>query len=151
MINFAAAIDRELLAELKEASLVTPIVLEAIHGRLDDEEHTDLNEFLLAGADLIDEREWLIWMIRRHGCYRFGPVRLAVDAGGERWVQAGLADAERIREAANLPYAVLPVPKAGQPACMVAVLRPDLPVSGLRAAATLRELRQLRADWARVR
>ena len=43
MINFAAAIDRELLAELKEASLVTPIVLEAIHGRLDDEEHTDLN------------------------------------------------------------------------------------------------------------
>jgi hypothetical protein len=138
MITFAAPEDREMLAELKEAGLVTPIVLEAIHHRLDRMENPDLNGFLLAGAEVIDELDWLSWLIRRHGCYRFGPVRLGIEVGSERWT-----------ESPNLPYAVLPVPQEGMRKCLAGVLRPDLPVNGLRAAATLKELRQLKADWER--
>jgi hypothetical protein len=139
MITFTAAADRELLSELKEAGLVTPIVLEAIHSTLAEAENPALNDFLLAGAEWIDEREWLTWLIRHHACYRFGPVRLTK---GFRVSEAGLD-----RAGPNLPYAALPVPQEGEPGWLVGVLRPDLPVLGLRAAATLLELRELKAGW----
>ena len=148
MIVFEDSRDRELLAELKEAGLVTPITLEAICGRLAAREDPGLSEFLLAGAELIDEADWLTWMIRRHGCYRFGPVQLAADFGSERW-QAAVGGGELfpLSQHPNLPYALLPVPAAGRAACLVAVLRPDHPIAGLPAAATLAELRELRGRW----
>ncbi len=148
MIVFEEARDRELLAELKEAGLVTPITLEAICGRLGTREDPGLSEFLLAGFDLIGEADWLTWMIRRHGCYRFGPVQLAADFGSERWQAAvGGGELPPLPQHPNLPYALLPVPASGRPACLVAVLRPDHPVAGLPAAATLKELRELRQRW----
>jgi hypothetical protein len=147
MIVFEETRDRELLAELKEAGLVTPITLEAICARLASWEDPGLSEFLLAGAELIDEANWLTWMIRRHGCYRFGPVKLAADFGSERWQAVASGELPPVSHHPNLPYALLPVPASGRPACLVAVLRPDYPVSGLPAAATLTEIRELRRRW----
>lgn len=148
MILFEDPRDRELLAELKEAGLVSPITLEAICSQLPPREEPGLSEFLLAGAEQIKEADWLTWMIRRHGCYRFGPVRLSPDFGSLRWqALAGGGEPGPVALHPNLPYALLPVPAAGRPSCLVAVLRPDYPVPGLPAAATLRELRDVRQAW----
>jgi len=147
MIVFEDTRDRELLAELKEAGLVTPITLESICARLVPGEEPGLSEFLLAGADLVPEADWLTWMIRRHGCFRFGPVHLAADFGSERWQALAYRELPPLEQHPNLPYAMLPVPAAGRPACLVAVLRPDYPVPGLPAAATLPEIRDLRRRW----
>jgi len=147
MIVFEDVRDRELLAELKEVGLVTPITLEAICEQLGSRDEVGLSEFLLAGADLIDVPEWLTWMIRHHGCYRFGPVRLAASLGPEGWQDEGPGEFHRILHSPNLPYARLPVPAVGRAASLIGVLRPDYPIAGLPAAATLPELRELRNRW----
>lgn len=137
--------DGELFAELREVGLVNPKAIGKIEDLLGRPETCTLNDFLLSGCGVIPERDWLSWLIRRHGCHRFG--RVAWDPGMA--VPAGLdADTEP-----NLPYRL-----AAGGCALVAVLRPDVadatreclgPVRPLWAAATLSELGALRAAWSR--
>ncbi|HEY3755211.1 MAG TPA: hypothetical protein VGL42_03580 [Opitutaceae bacterium] len=137
MAAFIAPKERELLAELKEAAILTPAVIDSMHAALGRAENFSFDEFLLAGADVIDERHWITWLIRHRGCYRFGPVRLAPEA--RNWPP--LVAAEQPLPS-NLPYT-----RAESGIFLVGVLRPDLKVNGYRAAGTLRELRELRTAW----
>jgi hypothetical protein len=139
------AADGEFLAELREAGLVTPDVIEQVDARLGRPEMGTLNEFLLAGADSIPEKPWLTWLIRRHGCHRFGRVEWPEDSAS--WARA------EPPEDGNLPYR-----QCRDRSLLLAVLRPDLlaarppPWSGTchRAAATLAEIRSLQAAWRRA-
>jgi hypothetical protein len=135
-------VDGELMAELRDVGLLDPALIERIDMALDRPETGTLTEFLLGGADFVAENAWLFWLIRRHGCQRFGPVGWRPEA--EPWAREGPpADG-------NLPYRTCP--DAG---CLVAVLRPDLlaatarrwPGPLHRAAATLREMRALHSAW----
>jgi len=143
MMHFAEpAADGELMAELRDAGLLAPDVIERIDLLLGQPETGTLNDFLLAGAEVIPEKPWLTWLIRRHGCHRFG--RVAWDGAAAGWSQM-----EMPREG-NLPYR-----ECAGSSLLVAVLRPDLmaatarqwPVPQLRAAATLAEMRALHAAW----
>ena len=136
--------DGELLAELKDEGVLTPDVIARTEASMGRPESGTLNAFLLAGADFIPERTWLAWLIRRHGCHRFG--RVLWDDGAAAWAARGLpADG-------NLPYRTCP-----DGAVLVAILRPDLSAAtGTRlkparmhpAAATLAEIRALAFAWA---
>ncbi|MDP9169514.1 MAG: hypothetical protein M3N54_02750, partial [Acidobacteriota bacterium] len=75
-------------------------------------------------------------------CHRFGPVRLPAHA--ESW--AGAVPPRDAALPANLPWLRL-----SNGTTVRAILRPDLPAEGYRAAATLHELRELRRAWDRVR
>ena len=136
--------DRELMAELKDAGLLSPDIIERIDVRMGRPETGTLDAFLLAGADSISEPDWISWLIRRHGCHRFGPVVWAEDMGSR--VQGDLT------AVSNLPY------KASRDGgLLVAMLRPDRREESaerfraprlLWAAATLREAEALRTAWA---
>ena len=135
--------DHELLAELKEAGILAPDTIERIDASLGRPEAGALDDFLLAGAGVISEKDWLGWLIRRHGCHRFGLV--SWDDEALRWRPAGEI------AGCNLPYRAA---ADGRP--MVAVLRPDqLPATAavlqgarpLWAAASLEEIRALRRAW----
>lgn len=136
--------DGALAAELKDAGLLAPDVVERIEAALHRPETGTMNEFLLAGADWIPERAWLSWLIRRHGCHRFGSVGGSPATGEPR----GAVPAD-----GNLPCR-----RCGDGSIVVAVLRPDRMAETarrwprtavLRAAASLREIRALHEAWAR--
>jgi len=140
-----SALDGELFGELREAGILTPEVIDRIDALMERPETGTLNNFLLAGADLVPEKTWLTWLIRRHGCHRFGRVSLHDEMLG--WRRDGPA------LDGNLPYR-----RATDGSVFVAVLRPDLkegavkgwPMSRLMwAAASLRELSDLHAAWRR--
>jgi hypothetical protein len=141
MMHFIdAAIDGELLAELKDAGVLAPPVIDRTHREMGRPESGTLNDFLLAGADIIPEQPWLGWLIRRHGCHRFG--RVARHGHVPSW------DRESFPSDGNLPYR-----QSSAAALLVAVLRPDLLAATSRrlaparlhwAAGSLRELRELR-------
>jgi len=136
---YEAARDGAFLAELREFGLLTPDVMERIDAALNRPETGTLNEFLLAGAEFVSEPDWLTWLIRQHGCHRFGR------AGWRGPVAAG-PGAE-----GNQPFR-----RVWDGSVLVAVLRPDRwaetegRMAGFRlhrAAATLRELRALHVSW----
>jgi hypothetical protein len=141
MMHFTdAAIDGELLAELKDAGVLTPAVIDRIHQAMGRPESGGLNDFLLAGAELVPDGPWLSWLIRRHGCHRFGRVFRHEEA--PPWI------GESPPQDGNLPYR-----QASAGTLLVAVLRPDLRAGTSRrlaparlhwAAGTLPELRKLR-------
>jgi hypothetical protein len=143
MMHFTEpAADGELMAELRDAGILAPDAIDRIDALLGRPEIGTLNEFLLAGAEIIPEKPWLTWLIRRHGCHRFGRVT---------WQAEAAAWAQRDRPAeGNLPYR-----ECEDHSLLVAVLRPDLlaltssqwSVPLHRAAATLAELRELHAAW----
>jgi hypothetical protein len=135
--------DGELMAELREVSLLSPDILERIDARMGQPETGTLDDLLLAGADWICEPDWISWLIRRHGCHRFGPVSWAKETGFRaRGEVAALS---------NLPYRV-----SADGGLLIATLRPDRRAEAaasfpaprlLWAAATLRETRTLRSEW----
>jgi hypothetical protein len=135
--------DADLLAELRDAGLLTPETIERIDVRMGRPESGRLDDFLLAGAGDIPAPDWIAWLIRRHGCHRFGPVR---------WNEA-LGRGPQIEpvDSPNLPYGM-----SRDGGLLVAVLRPDLRSALERrrlaprllwAAATLRECADLRSAW----
>jgi hypothetical protein len=137
--------DAPMLAELKEMGILTPAMIERIDLKLNRPETGTLNELLLAGAEIVAERDWLSWQIRRHGCHRFGRVAWREEAA--EWAQANPPSD------GNLPYRR---GLNGNP--LVALLRPDLweataarfgRAQPHRAAATLGEIRELARAWAR--
>jgi hypothetical protein len=137
--------DEALASELRESGILTPDVIERIDAALGRPEHCDLDDFLLSGAEIIKAADWLSWLIRRHGCHRFGRVAWHEDA--REWLRGGMPDD------LNLPYRRC---ADGRP--LVAVLRPDkvtLTVERMRketpvwAAATLAEVRALKIAWER--
>ena len=147
MIHFInAAVDNEQMAALRDAGILTPSVIEKINAILGLRESGTLNEFLLAGADVISPEPWLAWLVRRHGCHRFGRVLFrddAIDLG-----RPGIA------EESNLPYR-----RAASGSPMVALMRPDLFAATAKrlggcniykAAATLPEIRALHLAWNRL-
>ncbi len=128
-----------LVAELKDEGLLTPAVIARVGEAMGAREPAGLNAFLLAGADLIPEKPWLSWLIRRHGCHRFGRVCARLDAAGDEAV-------------GRPPDGNAPYRRCADGSVLVAVMRPDLMpgtadrLKGLRlhrAAATLREMRDL--------
>ena len=141
------AVDGELMAELRDVGLLDPSLIERIHALMGQPESGTLNDFLLAGAEVIAENAWLFWLIRRHDCQRFGQVRWRPEA--EPWAQDGPPPA------GNLPYR-----GCSDGGGLLAILRPDLlaatpPVAGWpqplhRAAATLREMRALHLAWQEI-
>jgi hypothetical protein len=139
--------DGGLLADLKDAGILDPGTMERIHESMGRPESGTLSDFLLAGAELIPENPWLYWLIRRHGCHRFG--RVAWPA--EKDTLGGVPSSGP----PNLPYRC-----TAEGAWMVAVLRPDqlavtasllAPRRLLWAAGTLLELRNLRNSWVNAR
>jgi hypothetical protein len=138
-------IDGELMAELRDVGLLDPSLIEQIDRAMGRPEAGTLNEFLLAGADVISENAWLFWLIRQHGCQRFGRVSWRPEA--EAWAQAGPPPD------GNLPYRA-----CSDGGRLLAVLRPDLlsatverwPSPLHRAAATLGEMRALHRAWEQV-
>jgi hypothetical protein len=145
MIHFRdAVVDGEWMAELKDAGLLAPDGIDRIFKLMGRPEIGTLNEFLLAGADHVPENAWLSWLIRHHGCHRYGKAVWRGEAIS--WEQNGLPPE------GNLPYRQC----ADNNALIVAVLRPDLlhatgerlkPRAWYRAAATLREMRDLHDVW----
>jgi hypothetical protein len=139
MLHFPDAVDREWLAEIKDAGLLAPDAIERIHGLMGRPESAPLNDFLIAGAGVVAEGPWLSWLIRRHGCHRHGkptgPLALP------------LAPSEGIPPDGNLAYR-----RGADSSILVAVLRPDLlPATAQRlaggwhrSAVTLREMGALR-------
>jgi hypothetical protein len=148
MMHFLdAAVDGELLAELKDAGVLTPDAIDRIHLEMGRPECGTLSEFLLAGAGIVPEKPWLYWLIRRHGCHRFGRVILEE---GEAVCTGAAPQAED-----NLPYR-----QCTDGALLVAVLRPDRTAATAQrlaprrlhwAAGTLAEMRDLRASWIKLR
>jgi hypothetical protein len=137
--------DETLVSELREAGVLTPDVMEHIDASLGRPEDCLLDEFLLSGAEFIRENDWISWLIRRHGCHRFG--RVFWPDNGSAWINGCLPDD------GNIAYR-----RCANGDVLVAVLRPDkIPdtserLKGVRplwAAATLREIRDLRATWNR--
>lgn len=143
MMHFTEpAADGELMAELRDSGILAPDAIDRIDALMGRPEIGTLNEFLLAGAEIIPEKPWLTWLIRRHGCHRFGPVAWCGESAG--WAQR-----DRPAEG-NLPYR-----ECEDHSLLLAVLRPDrLAITSAqwsrplhRAAATLAELRALQAAW----
>jgi hypothetical protein len=135
--------DERFASELREAGVLTPDVMERIDASLGRPEHCLLDDFLLSGADFINSNEWISWLIRRHGCHRFGRVAWPEDASD--WIR------ESAPVDGNLPYR-----RCVDGRILVAVLRPDrLPAASERwkasrplwAAATLGEIRDLKKSW----
>ena len=134
--------DGELMAELRDAGLLTPDSIGRIDALLGQPETGTLNDFLLAGAEVIPEKPWLTWLIRRHGCHRFG--RVFWEGEARAWAEHGPG------EEGNLPYRA-----CDDHSLLVAVLRPDLMTATVqrwpgplhRAAATLAEVRSLHTAW----
>ena len=147
MMHFTnPAADGPCLAELREVGVLAPDVIEKIDARMGRPETGTLNEFLLAGTELVPESAWLTWLIRRHGCHRFGRVQW--NAETTAWLK------EASSTEGNLPYR-----RCVDGALLVAVLRPDVMSTTARrwpnvrlhgAAATLRELRDIHANWQRT-
>jgi hypothetical protein len=135
-------VDGELMAELRDVGLLAPDTMERINALMGHPETGTLSAFLLAGADLIPEKPWLTWLIRHHGCHRFG--RVLWPGGSPIWAQGDLP------EEGNLPYR-----ECEDHRLLVAVLRPDFlaatarrwPETIHRAAATLAEIRALQVAW----
>jgi hypothetical protein len=144
MMHFQAPrADAELLAELREVGLLTPENIERIDLRMGRPESGRLDDFLLAGAEDIPAADWIAWLIRRHGCHRFGPVRWNESCRRAPELDPG--------DSPNLPYGI-----CRDGGLLVAVLRPDLRDALekrrlaprlLWAAATLKESTDLRAAW----
>jgi hypothetical protein len=143
MMHFVdRAADGELMAELRDVGLLAPDTIERIDALMGHPGAGTLNDFLLAGAEIVPEKPWITWLIRRHGCHRFGRVGWPEGAAG--WAQADPA-AE-----GNLPYR-----ECADHSLLLAVLRPDLMAATARrwaprlqrAAATLSEIRALHAAW----
>jgi hypothetical protein len=137
--------DTELLAALKDEGVLAPDIVARIDESMGRPESGTLDAFLLAGAEHIPEKAWLSWLIRRHGCHRFGRVGWREEAAG--WAGQGVP-----------PDGNLPFRRCADGSVLVAVLRPDrLPATVARlgvtrvhpAAATLREIRDLAAEWRR--
>lgn len=129
--------------ELREANILNADNIRKIETLTPNAIHLNLSEFLLTGADCINESMWLTWLIRFKGCYRFGNVVWNDQA--KIWSYQGLP------KDANFPY-LLTSEQRG----IVAVLRPDRlkqtseRFKALRphwAAATLGEIRRLRKSW----
>jgi hypothetical protein len=146
MIRPRDSADAALLADLKDAGLLTPDILEGMEIAADRPEDGTLNEYLLAGAKLVSEEAWLLWLIRRHGCHRYGRIGWRDEA--LTWARSGLPPE------GNLPFR----PCADGQHALLAVMRPDRIVASerrypgttwLRAAATLTEMRDLHAAWTR--
>ena len=147
MMHFVdAARDSPLLAELRDEGVLAPDVVSRIDEALGRPETGTLCDFLLAGAPFIPETPWLSWLIRRHGCHRFGRALWCGD--GEEWA-CGEAP-----PGSNLPYR-----SCADGSILVAVLRPDLMDATAarlgsrrlhRAAATPAEIRALRSAWNRL-
>ena len=145
MLHFVDSLrDGELLAELKDESVLAPDVIARIDDAMGRPESGTLNEFLIAGAEFVPENAWLSWLIRRHGCHRFG--RVAWRDESAEWARAGPP-----------PEGNLPFRRCPDGAWLVAVLRPDLlPATAARfkgvrfhaAAATLGEMAALRSAYA---
>jgi hypothetical protein len=130
MIYFTpASADGQLLSELKDASVLTPDVIDRVYSAMGRPESGTLDEFLQAGADFIPHNGWLTWLIRRHGCHRFGKVA---------WHETAVAWPEdECFCDGNIPYRT-----CANDRVLVAVSRPD------RLDATRRRLRPLRPLWA---
>jgi hypothetical protein len=135
--------DENFISELKEAGVLAPDVMERIDISLGRPEHCLLDNFLLSGADFIKADEWISFLIRRHGCHRFGRVTWSDDVSAP-----ATGD---LPTDGNIPYR-----RCMDGRAMVAVLRPDkLPATSERlkmsrplwAAATLHEIRDLRNAW----
>jgi hypothetical protein len=144
MMHFTSpAADNEMLAELRDALVLSPDVIERIDSAMGRPESGTLNDFLLAGAEIVPERPWLFHLIRRHGCHRFGRVGWhgeAAPCSGGGWPDDG-----------NAPYR-----RCADGSFLLAILRPDhlpatlgrmKPARLHRAAATLCEIRDLRTAW----
>jgi hypothetical protein len=138
--------DAGMLAELKEEGILTPDVIARTDAAMGHPESGTLNDFLLAAAVLIPEETWLAWLIRRHGCHRFGRVAWRDEAAP--WAIPGAP-----------PDGNLPWRRCADGAILVAVLRPDLlaaarsrlaPCRVHSAAATLNEMKLLFAAWTRA-
>jgi hypothetical protein len=137
------AVDGPWMAELREAGLITPDLVERIDAAMGRPESGTLNDFLLAGCEWVPEREWLAWLISRHRCHRYGKPEWEPEAAA--WALDGVpADG-------NLPYRKCPSGPV-----LVAALRPDLrevaerrmsPAGCLWAATTLKEVKALRERW----
>lgn len=144
MMRFlASSRDGGFIAELRDAGILTPDAIERIDAAMGRPETGTLTDFLLAGADIVPERTWLTWLIRRHGCHRFGRVEW------NREIAPRIPNRMSIGE--NLPYRA-----CADGSLLVAVLRPDrltedieqfAPQRCIKAAVTLREARELRSVW----
>jgi hypothetical protein len=129
------ALDGELMAELRDTGVLAPDLIDRIEAAMGRPECGTLNDFLLAGADLIPEKPWLSWLIRRHGCHRFGRVAWHDEAGA--WVRGGPGSMEICLFGAGRPIAPWwpsSVPTAGKP-----------PPAGSRSRGSIGP----RAPWAR--
>ncbi len=138
--------DGALAGELREAGLLAPHLIDRIDAALGRPETGTLDAFLLAGAACIPERAWLSWLIRRHGCHRFGRVAWSDDV------------AEIARDGFP-PEGNLPFRRCADGTLLTALFRPDRREATARrftsfrlawAAATLEEVRELHASWRRV-
>lgn len=148
MIRFEDAKgDGPLWAEMRDAGLVDPAAIDRIDAILGRPESCTLDQVLLGGAEVIADAAWLSWLIRRHGCHRFGRVTRC--GPPEAWPRDDpLAEG-------NLPYR-----RCAEPGhWLVAVMRPDrwgcterrhAGLTLLPAAATLPELRELRRTCLRL-
>ena len=83
------AADGELLAELKEFGILNPDTIGRIDLSLGRPESGTLNDLLMAGDRFIPEKDWLSWLIRRHGCHRFGRVAWRPEASA--WARPEMA------------------------------------------------------------
>ncbi|HEX3728418.1 MAG TPA: hypothetical protein VHV47_01345 [Opitutaceae bacterium] len=146
MIRLRQPADAALLADLKDAGLLTPDILEGMEAAAGRPEEATLNEYLLAGAERVSEEAWLAWLIRRHGCHRYGRVSWRAEA--QAWARSGLPPE------GNLPCRAC----ADGRHALLAVMRPDRIAASerrypgliwLRAAATLPEMRDLHSAWMR--
>ncbi|HUE12970.1 MAG TPA: hypothetical protein VMR25_02295 [Planctomycetaceae bacterium] len=135
--------DGPFFAELRESGILAPDVIDRINESMGRPEAGTLNDFLLAGADLIPEKPWLAWLIRRHECHRFGRVN---------WHE----EIAPLCSAGPAPGGNVPYRKCHDGSMLVAILRPDCRKAAeecwptLRlwwAAATLSELRELGRAW----
>ena len=147
MMHFIdAATDGRLMAELRDEGVLAPDVISRIDEAMGRPESGTLSDFLLAGAAHIPGKPWLTWLIRRHGCHRFGRVAWAGDA--QEWACGNPPPGP------NPPYRSCP-----DGSLLVAILRPDLvdatdarfaPRRLHRAAATPVEVAALRSAWRRL-
>jgi hypothetical protein len=139
------SVDSPLYTELKECGLLPPDVVDRIETKLNRPESGTLDHYLLAGADAISEPDWLRWLVRHHGCHRFGPVAWRDDAA--MWARPDIASEPnrpfRRSLDGNPVIAVMRPDRWARTAAGYAGYRPE------RAAATLAEIRELKAAWAR--
>lgn len=144
MISFLQGSEDDLfLLELRDVGIITPDITKKIEASLVRNSQINLSEFLIAGADYINQGQWLSYLIRFKGCYRFGAVNWNEQA--KLWSYQGLPSD------ANFPYLL-----TGEQRGMVAILRPDRlketasrlkALRPLWAAPTLNEIKALRKAW----